>query len=89
MKVYLASDHAGFELKEKAKVFLQRLNYSVEDLGTFSFEKTDDYPQIISEAAKKVAKEKGSMGIVFGKSGTGEAIVANKIKGLVGSNPIK
>jgi len=82
MKIYLAADHAGLDLKEKVKNFLHKLNYEVEDLGTFSFDKDDDYPEIISNAAEKVAKDKNSKGIVFGKSGTGEAIVANKIKGI-------
>ncbi|OGH08628.1 MAG: ribose-5-phosphate isomerase [Candidatus Levybacteria bacterium RBG_16_35_6] len=82
MKIYLASDHAGFHLKEKVKSFLERLNYTVEDLGALSFNEADDYPKIIVKAAKKVAKDKKTKGIVFGKSGTGEAIVANKIKGV-------
>jgi ribose 5-phosphate isomerase B len=82
MKIYLASDHAGFELKEKVRAFLERLKYDVQDMGNFEFEKDDDYPMFIELAARKVAKDKDSRGVVFGKSGTGEAIVANKIKGI-------
>ena len=82
MKIYLASDHAGFHLKEKVKIFLERLNYEIEDLGALSFNEEDDYPKIIVTAAKKVAKDKRSKGVVFGKSGAGEAIVANKVKGI-------
>jgi len=81
MKVYLAADHAGFELKEKIKSFLLD-KYDVEDCGAFEFEKDDDYPDFISAAAEKVAKDESSVGIIFGKSGAGEAIAANKIKGI-------
>lgn len=82
MKIYLATDHAGFELKEKVKVFLQGQEHDVEDCGAFSFDKNDDYPDFINLAAEKVSKNQGSLGIVFGKSGAGEAIVANKSKGI-------
>ncbi len=82
MKVYLAADHAGLELKEKMKTFLTEKGYEVTDCGAFEFEKDDDYPDFVAAAAEKVAKDEGSLGIVFGKSGAGEAIVANKIKGV-------
>lgn len=82
MKVYLGADHAGFELKEKVKSYLQKQGYEVEDCGAFQFDKADDYPDFISKAAVGVAKDPSSKSIVFGKSGAGEAIVANKIKGV-------
>lgn len=82
MKVYLACDHAGFELKEKVKEYLLSQNYEVSDEGAFSFDKDDDYPGLISKAAEKVSKDTGSKAIVFGKSGAGEAIVANKFKNV-------
>lgn len=82
MKVYLASDHAGFTLKEKVKSYLQKQGYKVEDCGAFQFDKADDYPDFISKAAVSVSKGPSSRGIVFGKSGAGEAVVANKIKGI-------
>ncbi|PIR79806.1 MAG: ribose-5-phosphate isomerase [Candidatus Levybacteria bacterium CG10_big_fil_rev_8_21_14_0_10_35_13] len=78
MKVYLASDHAGFELKNKVKDYLTSQNYEVEDMGDFVPNPTDDYPDFISKAAKKVSEDSTSKAIVFGKSGTGEEITANK-----------
>lgn len=82
MRVYLGTDHAGFVLKERIKAFLQQEGHDVIDEGALAFDKTDDYPDFIAKAARKVAAEKGAFGIVFGKSGAGEAIVANKIKGI-------
>src|SRR3990167_11380783 len=82
MKVYLGTDHAGFELKEKIKSFLSENGYEVKDCGAFSFDKNDDYPDFIARAAIGVSKNPNSKGIVFGKSGAGECIVANKIKGI-------
>lgn len=82
MRVYLGTDHAGFELKEKIKAYLNESHYEVKDCGAFSFDKNDDYPDLIAKAAKGVSKDPSSKGIVFGKSGAGECIVANKIKGI-------
>lgn len=82
MKIYLATDHAGFELKEKVKKYLLSKNYDIKDCGAFEFNKADDYPDFVKSAALKVSEDKGSFGIVLGKSGAGEAIVANKIKGV-------
>lgn len=80
-KIYIASDHVGFALKEKIKKkFLTR--YELEDIGPFSFDKNDDYPDFIIPCAKKVASTKNSLGIVLGGSGQGEAIAANKVKGI-------
>lgn len=81
MKIYLGSDHAGFELKEKVKQYLLK-NHEVIDEGAFSFEKNDDYPLFISKAAEKVSEDATSFGIVFGKSGSGEEIDANKFKNV-------
>jgi ribose 5-phosphate isomerase B len=82
MTVYIATDHAGFEFKEHIKAFLLGKNYTVEDCGAHTYNKDDDYPDFIAIAAKKVAEHPGSFGIVLGKSGAGECIVANKIKGI-------
>lgn len=82
MKIYLGTDHAGFELKEKIKAFLAENNYAVEDCGAFEFNPDDDYPDFVAGAARKVAENSDSMGIVLGKSGAGECIAANKIKGI-------
>ncbi|MCL5439179.1 MAG: RpiB/LacA/LacB family sugar-phosphate isomerase [Patescibacteria group bacterium] len=82
MKIFLGTDHAGFELKEYVKNFLQKENYELVDCGALSFDKDDDYPDFVGKAAVGVSENPGSMGIVFGKSGAGECIVANKIKGI-------
>lgn len=80
--IFLASDHAGFALKEKVKQHLKKIGFSFEDIGPYNFNKNDDYPDYIIPAAEKVAKAKNSLGIIFGGSGQGEAIVANKVKGI-------
>lgn len=81
MKIILASDHAGFKLKEALKKFFDKEKIGYEDLGPNKFKKNDDYPDYIIPAAKKVAKNK-LMGIVIGYSGQGEAIASNKVKGI-------
>lgn len=82
MKIYLASDHAGFELKEKLVGFLVDKGYDVEDFGALSYDETDDYPDFILKAAESVADDPSSKGIILGSSGQGEAIAANKVKGV-------
>ena len=82
MKIYLGADHAGFELKEKIKSFLSEKGFEVEDCGAFTFDKNDDYPDFIAEAAIGVSENPNSKGVVLGKSGAGECIAANKIKGI-------
>lgn len=81
MKVYLATDHTGFDIKEKAKAFLVGKGYEIEDCGALTFDSNDDYPPYIAEAAKKTVQTPGAAGIVFGGSGQGEEMTANKIKG--------
>ena len=82
-KIFLGADHAGFVLKEEVKKHLLELDIKVEDLGTHKFEPEDDYPDFIIPVAKKVAENPAhNKGIIFGSSGQGEAIVANKIKGI-------
>lgn len=80
--IYLATDHAGFELKEKIKEFLKKEGYEVEDCGAFRFDKDDDYPDFIAKAAEAVAKDPQGRGIILGGSGQGEAMVANKFSGV-------
>lgn len=80
--IYIASDHAGFELKNKIIAHLKNSDQEVEDCGPFEYNKDDDYPDFIFPCAKKVAENPGSLGIVLGMSGNGEAIVANKVKGV-------
>lgn len=82
MKIYLASDHAGFELKEKVKEFLIEKGYEVEDCGAHEFNQDDDYPDFVKVAAEAVSKDLGSRGIVFGGSGQGEAMAANRVRGV-------
>ena len=82
MKIYIATDHAGFELKNRLKEFLQSNNYDVEDYGALVFNSLDDYPDFILPAAKKVSENKNSKGIILGGSGQGEAMAANRIKGV-------
>ena len=76
--IYLATDHAGFELKEKVKKFLIKEGYEIEDFGANTFDPEDDYPDFISKAAQAISKDPESRAIIFGGSGQGEAIVANK-----------
>ena len=81
--VYLATDHAGFELKEKIKEFLKGEGFEIEDCGAFEFDKNDDYPDFISKAAEAVSKDpQNSKAIIFGGSGQAEMMTANKYKGV-------
>lgn len=81
MKISLGSDHAGFAYKERVKTFLSELGHEVVDFGTDSNAKCD-YPDFIRPAAEAVARGEVDRGIVFGGSGNGEAIVANKVHGV-------
>jgi ribose 5-phosphate isomerase B len=81
MKISLGTDHAGYRLKEKVKALLQELGHEVQDFGTFSDEPVD-YPLFVQPAARAVANGECDRGIVFGGSGNGEAIAANKVRGV-------
>lgn len=76
--VYLATDHAGFELKTKVKEFLHKKGYEVQDFGAHTLDPEDDYPDFIALAAGAVSKNPENKAIILGSSGQGEAIVANK-----------
>ena len=83
MKIYLASDHAGFHLKEEIRTFLIQEGYEVTDFGANRLDKEDDYPDFIHPVAEVVAGDPTqSKGIIFGGSGEGEAMVANRYKGV-------
>ena len=82
MKVYLATDHTGIDLKNSVKNFLEKEGYEVEDCGAYTYDKNDDYPDWIGKAAVKVSKSPADKAIIFGGSGQGEAIVANKYKNV-------
>ncbi len=81
MKIALGSDHAGYRYKEKIKELLPSLGHEVVDFGTDS-EEAVDYPKFIRPAAEAVARGECDRGIVLGGSGNGEAIAANKVRGI-------
>lgn len=81
LKIFLGSDHAGFELKDEVKKYLDKNKIDYYDFGAFSKEDVD-YPDFIFPVAEKVAENKNYRGIVFGGSGQGEAIVANRVNGI-------
>jgi len=79
MTIVIASDHAGFDLKQQLVPFLRSLGYDVEDLGAHDYAPMDDYPELIAPAARRVSKDPtNTRAIVLGGSGQGEAIVANR-----------
>lgn len=79
MKIYFASDHAGFQMKNELLEFVRSLGYETEDCGAYEFDERDDYPEFIKKAAQKVSEDpENSRAIIMGKSGQGEAIVANR-----------
>ena len=81
--IYLGSDHAGFELKEEIQKYLGDLGYDVEDMGADSYDADDDYPDFVIPAAQKVGEDPdNNRAIILGGSGQGEAIAANKVKGV-------
>ncbi len=90
MKIYIASDHAGFKLKEELVPFVKGLDFRHEvfDLGPVEYNENDDYPDFIAPVAEAVASGEGlepverRMGIIIGGSGQGEAMTANRFKGV-------
>ncbi|HEX8994377.1 MAG TPA: RpiB/LacA/LacB family sugar-phosphate isomerase [Candidatus Paceibacterota bacterium] len=82
MKIYLASDHAGFELKSALLQFVSGLGYDVEDVGPYEYDEQDDYPDFIVPLARAVGSDEDSFGIVIGGSGQGEAMAANRTPGV-------
>jgi len=83
-KIYFASDHAGFELKNILIAYVGELGYEVEDMGAFSLNPDDDYPDFITPCARKVAASPSAdeRGIIIGMSGQGEAMAANRIQNV-------
>lgn len=81
MRVYLASDHAGFELKAYLAEHLATAGHEVVDVGPATYDAEDDYPPYCIEAARRVVTDHGSLGVVIGGSGNGEQIAANKVTG--------
>jgi ribose 5-phosphate isomerase B len=82
VRVYLGSDHAGFELKSAVAEAVAAAGHDVVDCGPPAFHDGDDYPPYVMRAAAGVAGDPGSAGIVIGGSGNGEQIAANKIDGI-------
>lgn len=87
VKIFIAADHAGFYLKKQLIQYLELKGYGVEDVGAYEMNPDDDYPDFIIPCAQKVALRQAQgkleeVGIVIGGSGQGEAIAANKIKGI-------
>jgi ribose 5-phosphate isomerase B len=82
MRVHLGSDHAGLELKEHLLNWLADQGYEAVDHGPFVYDALDDYPVFCLRAAEAAADEDDSLGVVIGGSGNGEAIAANKVKGV-------
>lgn len=82
-KIFLAADHAGFSHKEAVKEWLVSEGYTVEDCGAYVIDDGDDFTDFVSQAAMEVEKDpKSSRGIVFGGSGQGEAMMANRFCGV-------
>ncbi len=82
MKIHLATDHAGLDLKNSIIEYLINQGYDVKDHGAYEYDALDDYPDFIIPCAKAVSKDLNSRGIIFGGSGQGEAMAANRIKGV-------
>lgn len=83
-KIYLATDHAGFRLKETIADYLGKKGYTIKDFGAFTDQnEQDDYPDFIIPLAEAVAKSRGrAVGLIFGGNGLGELVAANKVKGI-------
>ena len=87
MKIFIGADHAGYELKEKIKIYLKELElgYEIVDKGAFKYDEGDDYPDFVTPVANAVAegpKSEERRGIVLGGSGQGEAMHANRVAGV-------
>jgi ribose 5-phosphate isomerase B len=82
MRVFLASDHAGFDLKARLIAHVRHLGHEPVDCGAVTFDDQDDYPPQCIAAASRTVAEPGSLGVVIGGSGNGEQIAANKVEGV-------
>jgi ribose 5-phosphate isomerase B len=82
MRVYLGSDHAGFELKVHLTNHLAKQGYEVVDVGPHAFDPDDDYPPFCLHTGARVVADPGSLAVVIGGSGNGEQIAANKVAGV-------
>jgi len=82
MKIHIGTDHAGLDLKNTIKNYLVEKGYDVTDHGAYEYDALDDYPDFIFPCAKAVAADSDSRGIILGGSGQGEAMAANRVKGV-------
>lgn len=82
MRVYLGSDHAGYELKVHLLNYLATQGYEMVDVGPQAFDPEDDYPAYCLATGARVVADPGSLGVVIGGSGNGEQITANKVDGV-------
>jgi len=86
MKIHIATDHAGLEFKDKLVEHLAQQGYDVTDHGAHEYDPQDDYPGFVISAAEAVARDQqdgvDALGVVFGGSGNGEQIAANKVRGI-------
>lgn len=82
MRLHIAADHAGYELKRLLVTYLEAEGHDVTDHGAFDYDEVDDYPGFCFAAGEAVAADPGSLGIVLGGSGNGEQIAANKVRGV-------
>ncbi|MCL2723288.1 MAG: ribose-5-phosphate isomerase [Polyangiaceae bacterium] len=82
MRIYFGSDHAGFELKAIIMKRLGELGHELADCGPYVYDANDDYPTYCIKTAERTVADPGSLGIVIGGSGNGEAIAANKVHGV-------
>lgn len=82
MKIALAADHGGFELKQLIKEFLTAQGHQIADFGAYELDSTDDYPDFVIPMAKAVASKEFERGIAVCGSGVGASVAANKVKGV-------
>ncbi|UNX55846.1 ribose-5-phosphate isomerase [Georgenia sp. TF02-10] len=82
MRIHIAADHAGFELKSVLVTHLAAAGHDVVDHGAASYDALDDYPPVCFAAGEAVVGDPGSLGVVIGGSGNGEQIAANKVRGV-------
>ncbi|MDR0626658.1 MAG: ribose-5-phosphate isomerase [Bifidobacteriaceae bacterium] len=82
MRIHLASDHAGFELKRALHDHLAEVGHAVIDHGALEYDPADDYPAFCFDAGEAVVNDPGSLGVVIGGSGNGEQMATNKVRGV-------
>lgn len=82
MKIYLTGDHAGFRLKKALAEHLPVLGHDIEDLGPATLDPEDDYPDYVNPLAARIAQEPDAIGIILAGSGQGEAMAANRARGV-------